>query len=149
MLNTLKHKIINERYLSKKEFYKYYFWFEADFEYLNRTNNNSDNNSNNTNNSPIKLKRSTITKNKTNMKRSEKRNTRQMIYSSLPLEKISKKLDENKSSASIKDLLFNIWKDDKGNFNFRDFINLLKYTKYKSIIDENNEERYFDIIFNE
>ena len=148
MLNTLKHKIINERYLSKKEFYKYYFWFEADFEYLNRNNTNSDNNSSNINNSPLRFKRSTISK-KTNLKRSERRNTRQILASSLPLEKISKKLDENKSSVSIKDLLFNIWKDDKGNFNFRDFINLLKYNKYKSNIDENNEERYFDIIFNE
>ena len=149
MLTKLKNIIINDRFLSKNDYYKYNFWFESDFEYLNKNNNNNII-INNINNNTNKLKRSTITKTKTSLKKSERKNTKPLINSTLILDKI-KKFDENKNNQiTIKDFLFNIWKDEKGNnFNFKEFLNLLKGSKYKSNLEEFREDRYFELIFNE
>jgi len=57
------------------------------------------------------------------------------------------KKEENKG-MTIKDFLFEIWKDDKGdNFNFKEFINVLKIKRYIKELEDYTGVKYFDIIF--
>jgi len=69
---------------------------------------------------------------------------------SLNSEKVEKIKKNNEiKNITIKDLLFNIWKSDNGDYiNFKDFINTLKISKYISHLEDYNEKKYFDIIFN-
>ena len=98
-----------------------------------------------------KFKRNSLVKNKTVYKKIEKRTPKLITNSSNKLETTNKNNDV-KLIKTIKDFLFNIWKDEKGNnFNFKDFINVLKPIRYIENIKEKDfsGERYFDIIFNE
>ena len=130
----VKHKIINNKFLSKDDYYSHNFWIEEDFEYLN-----------------IKMKkkmakRGSMMESKNIFKKIERKRTKQITNSSLNLEKIGKK-EENKG-MTIKDFLFDIWKDDKGdNFNFNEFINVLKINRYANELEEYSGVKYFDIIF--
>ena len=142
------NKIINDKFLPKNEFFKFSFWFESDFEYINSNNNSEYNNLNNNKNN--KFKRNTIIKTKTLYKKIERKSTKQSPSSSSKLEKICHIKSEDNTNKTIKDLLFNIWKNEKGNnFNIKDFINSLKPIKYKNDYQEKADERYFDIIFND
>ena len=50
---------------------------------------------------------------------------------------------------SIKDLLFELWKDDKGiNINIKQLLLILRMGKYITDLSNNNNKKYFDIIFN-
>ena len=139
IMSILKNKIINDKFLPKNEFFKFSFWFESDFEYINLNSNKNNN----------KFKRNTMIKTKTIYKKVERKSTKQSPSSSSKLEKICNINSEDNTTKTIKDLLFNIWKDEKGNnFNIKDFINVLKPIKYKNNYQEKDDERYFDIIFN-
>ena len=141
MMSQLKNKIINDKFLSKNDYDKFCFWFESDFDYMN-INEIKNNN---------KFKRNSLVKNKTVYKKIEKRTPKLITNSSNKLETTNKNNDV-KLIKTIKDFLFNIWKDEKGNnFNFKDFINVLKPIRYIENIKEKDfsGERYFDIIFNE
>ena len=133
MMEKLKDIIINDAYISKNDFYKYIFWFEEDFEYLNNKKN--------------RTKRSTNTEIRASTKKYERRKIRQNTNSLSNLEK-EKKISEIKPTINIKDLLFNIWKDEKGNnFDLKKFISVLKVNKYTSNVQHTIEEKYYDIIF--
>ena len=135
MMAILNNKLINKRFLSKEDFYKYKFWFEIDFEYLNINSNY--------NNNKMKYKRNSVCKSRTVLKKLERKNTKQFTAP-------SKAEKENNQSEgikvyNIKELLFNIWKDDKGNnFNFKDFLNTMEIKNDNA----NISQRYFDFIFN-
>ena len=138
MMSKIGSNLINERFLSKDDFYSINFWFESEFEAINNYNK-------------TKFKRVSIFKAKTSLKKSERKLVKQMPFSPSKSEKINKNT-EDISPISIKDFLFNIWKDDKGtNFNLKDFINAIKPEKYIKNLEEidYDEERYFDIIFSE
>ena len=139
IMSILKNKIINDKFLPKNDFFKFSFWFESDFEYINLNNNKNN-----------KFKRNTMIRTKTVYKKMERKSTKQSPSSSSKLEKICNINSEDSTTNTIKDLLFNIWKDEKGNnFNIKDFINVLKPIKYKNDYQEKDDERYFDIIFND
>ena len=65
-------------------------------------------------------------------------------------------IDENKNEEdnknnrmNIKEFLFNLWKDDNGeNVDFKQFLNVLKISKYVTDLNEFDDEKYFDAIFN-
>ena len=148
IMSILKTKIINDKFLPKNEFFKFSFWFESDFEYINSNNNSEYNNLNNSKNN--KFKRNTMIKTKTIYKKIERKSTKQSPSSSSKMEKICHINSEDNTTKTIKDLLFNIWKDEKGNNVYiKDFINALKPIKYKNDYQEKDNERYFDIIFND
>ena len=53
------------------------------------------------------------------------------------------------SKMNIKEFLFNIWKDEKGNkMDFQKFISVLKINKYITDLNSLNEQSYYDVIFN-
>ena len=137
LMARIKSRIIKDKYLSKNDFYNFHFWFESDFDYINYNKN--------------AVKRISQSKNKTTIKKLERKNTtRPSLTNSMKFEKIINKLSEEITNISIKDFLFNIWKDDKGNnFNFRDFINTLKASRYINQLEEKDYEhqRYINIIF--
>ena len=133
LMLKVKHKIINNIFLSRDDYYSHYFWFEDDFEYLNIKMKK------------IKAKRGSMMESKNIFKKIERKRTKQINNSSLNLEKIGKK-DENKG-MTIKDFLFDIWKDDGDNFNFNGFINVLKFNRYVNVLEEYSGVKYFDIIF--
>ena len=113
ILGDLKDKLIREKYLSKKDFMEYNFWFEQDFEYQNED---------------IIFKKMLEEKNISPIKQNN---------TDLEPEKIN-----------IKEFLFNIWKDDKGEkMNFQQFINVLKINKYITDLNGLNEENYYNLIF--
>ena len=97
--NELKDKYIMDKYLTKKDFMEYIFWFEPFFEYVNDKS----------------------------------------------------KMDDDKNinnSKSIKEFLFDIWKNDDNStyFDFKKFLDVLRSNKYVTDLT-NNEVRYYDIIF--
>jgi hypothetical protein len=59
-------------------------------------------------------------------------------------------IDEYKDNKmNIKDLLFELWKDDKGiNINIKQLLLILRMGKYITDLSNNNNKKYFDIIFN-
>ena len=131
----IKHFLINDTFLSKSDFYRQSFWFEEDFEYLN-----------------IKEKKKKITKrgslieNKNVFKKIERKKTKQLSNSPITIDKLMKK--EETKVSSIKDFLFNIWKDEKGNnFNFKEFINVLKISRYVNELEEPSGVKYYDLVF--
>ena len=129
----LKIRLIDEAFLSKNDFERFNFWFEEDFGYLNIDDKKS------------KTKRSSVVENKNTLKKWERKKTRLLTKLSLNSQK-SKKIEEKKFT-SIKDFLYNVWKDDKGNFNFKEFINVLKVSKYKNNLEDINGIKYYDIVF--
>ena len=134
LMLKVKHKIINDIFLSKDDYYSHYFWFEEDFEYLNVRIKKT------------KTKRGSMIESKNIFKKIERKRTRQLTNSALNLEKIGKK--EECKGMTIKDFLFEIWKDDKGdNFNFKEFINVLRIKRYANELEEYTGVKYFDIIF--
>ena len=136
MTENIKDIIINNTYISKNDFYKYNFWFEEDFEYLNCKK--------------IKEKKGTFVEKRSSIRKKTERRKSKRLTNSLLGEKMNLKNNENKKNFTIKDLLFNIWKDDKGNnFNYKKFINVLKVSKYISNLGGNKENNYYDIIFSE
>ena len=139
LMASIKSKIIKDKYLSKNDFYNFHFWFESDFDYINYNKN--------------AVKRISQSKNKTTIKKLERKNTtRPSLTNSIKFEKIINKISEEITNISIKDFLFSIWKDDKGNnFNFRDFINTLKASRYINQLEEKyyEHQRYINIIFEE
>ena len=58
-------------------------------------------------------------------------------------------LDDYKDKKmNIKDLLFEIWKDDNGNnINIRQLLSILKIGKYITDLNNNNNKKYFDLLF--
>ena len=140
IITNLQNKLINKRFLSKEDYYKYKFWFEMDFEFIN-INNIDNNNINN----KFKTKRNSLSKNKAIVKKSERKGTKQSINS---LNFDNKKNDGIKIN-NIKEFLFNIWKDDKGdNFNLKDFLNTLEIHYDLKSTNKIEPQRYFDIIYN-
>ena len=106
VFKDLKDKFISEKYLSKKDFLEYNFWFEKDLEYQN------------------KIKQEEIYK------------------------KSKKIIKENINKISVKEFLFNLWKDEDGNkMDFDKFINMLKINRYMTDINAFKEEKYYNIIF--
>ena len=121
----LKDKLIRDQYLSKKDFMEYHFWFEQELEYQNEDmifQQMLEENSNNNINFNIG-----ISYHKNNI-----------ILDS-----------ENKNKKiNIKEFLFNIWKDEKGErIDFEKFISVLKINKYITDLNGLNEENYYNIIF--
>jgi hypothetical protein len=134
LMVKVKHKIINNKFLSRDDYYSHCFWFEEDFEYLNIKTKK------------IKAKRGSMFETKNFVKKFERKRTKHLSNSPLNLEKMGKK-EENKG-MTIKDFLFDIWKDDKGdNFNFNEFINVLKINRYINELEDYSGVKYFDIIF--
>ena len=104
----LKEKLISDKYLSKKDFMEYNFWFEKDFEYQNH-----------------------IIKSEEIIPKKSKKNTKDII-----------------SKITLKEFLFNLWKDESGNkMDFDKFINMLKINRYMTDINAFKEEKYYNIIF--
>ena len=65
-----------------------------------------------------------------------------------PEEIMSKKSRKNINKMSIKDFLFNLWKDEKGkNIDFGKLINILKINRYMTDINAFKDERYYNLIF--
>ena len=111
--NNLKSKLIRGKYLLKKDFMEYHFWFEQDFEY-----------------------------------QKEDILFQQMIEENNKQHNSNLGLEENKK-MNIKEFLFNIWKDEKGNkMDFQKFISVLKINKYITDLNSLNEQSYYDVIFN-
>ena len=113
--DDLKEKLINGKYLSKKDFMDYHFWFEQELEYQNE-----------------EIMFPNI------LQENNKSNRKSMI--NLGLASFKK--------INIKDFLFNIWKDEKGEkMDYEKFIGVLKINKYITDINGFNEENYYNIIF--
>jgi len=95
----LKDKYIMDKYLTKKDFMEYIFWFEPFFEYIND--------------------------------KSKRDNDKSII-----------------NNKSIKEFLFDIWKNDDNStyFDFKKFLDVLRSNRYVTDLT-NNEVRYYDIIF--
>ena len=129
-----KNYIINDTFLPKTEFYRQTFWFEEDFEYLNIKVKKT------------RTKRGSMIENKNVFKKIERKKTKQLSNSPITFEKLIKK-EENKTS-SINYFLFNILKDEKGNnINFKEFINVLKISRYVKELEESSGVKYYDIVF--
>jgi len=108
IVKDLKEKLISNKYLSKKDFMEYNFWFEKDFEYQNH-----------------------IIKSEEIIPKKSKKNTKDII-----------------NKISIKEFIFNLWKDENGNkMDFDKFINILKINRYMTDINAFKEEKYYNIIF--
>jgi len=134
LMVKIKHTIINDTFLPKNEFYRQTFWFEEDFEYLNIKAKKT------------KTKRGSMIENKNVFKKFERKKTRQLSNSPTNMEKLMKK--EESKVSSIKDFLFNIWKDEKGNnFNFKEFINVVKISRYIQELEDPSGVKYYDIVF--
>ena len=72
----------------------------------------------------------------------ENKNTNNNKKSTFTLQNENKKIN-------IKEFLFNIWKDEKGDkIDFQKFINVLKINKYITDLNGLNDENYYNIIFN-
>ena len=113
LLNEFKEKFIRGKFLSKKDFMDYHFWFEPDFEYQNED---------------IMFQQMLEENNKEN---------------NLGLE------DENRNKKmNIKEFLFNIWKDEKGDkMDFLQFLSVLKINKYITDLNGFIEQNYYNAIF--
>ena len=136
LMAKIKHYIINDTFLPKSEFYRQSFWFEEDFEYLNIKVKK------------IRTKRASMVENKNIFKKIERKKTKQLSNSPTTIEKLIKK--EESTASSIKDFLFNIWKDEKGNnFNFKDFMNVLKISRYIKELEEPSGVKYYDLVFSD
>jgi hypothetical protein len=140
IMEELNNKIIDDTFISKNDFYNYNFWFEEDFEYF----------------SCIKKgpgKRSTSIDVRVGpRKKMERRKTKQLSGSFLnPEKKTLRSSSIVNINNTIRDLLFNILKDDKGNnLNIKHFLNALRISKYKSNSEESyNGDKYYEIIFGE
>ena len=59
-------------------------------------------------------------------------------------------LETNKDKKmNIKELIFEIWKDDTGNnININQFLLILKIGNYMTDLNSNNNKKYYDFIFN-
>ena len=72
----------------------------------------------------------------------ENKNTNNNKKSTFTLQNENKKIN-------IKEFLFNIWKDEKGDkMDFEKFISVLKINKYITDLNGLNDENYYNIIFN-
>ena len=115
IINDLKDKMIRGKYLSKKDFIEYKFWFEHEFEYQNED---------------IAFQQILEENNLSSNK------------------KINLSLESENKKINIKDFLFEIWKDEKGDkIDFQKFISVLKSNKYITDLNGLNEENYYNIIF--
>ena len=118
IFSDLKEKLIRGKYLTKNDFMEYHFWFEQEFEYQNED---------------IMFQQIL----------EENNNNRSFKKKNLSLESSNK----NKK-LNIKEFLFNIWKDDKGDkIDFLQFISVLKINKYITDLNSLNEGNYYSIIF--
>jgi hypothetical protein len=101
IMNFFKEKLMQGKYLDKKEFINYKFWFEKSFEYQNNSN-------------------------------------------------YKKKDEQNEYNISIKDFIFDLWKDESGNYiDFKRFIEVLKIINYITDFTEYSYKRYYEVIFYE
>ena len=138
MMIKLKHQIINETYLPKDDFYRFHFWFEEEFEYLNF------------NSKKVRAKRGSVFENKGMLKKWERKKEKRFTNSDNDKQLKNNEEDNRNNLTTIKDFLFNIWKDENGNnFNIKEFINTLIMTRYINTNGEYNEFKYYDIIFGE
>ena len=134
LMVKVRHSIINDTFLPKSDFFRQTFWFEEDFEYLNIKIKKT------------KTKRGSMMENKSVFKKIERKKTKQLSNSPITMEKLIKK--EESKVSSIKDFLFNIWRDEKGNnFNFKEFLNVLKVSRYVKQLEEISGVKYYDIVF--
>ena len=93
-------------------------------------------------------KRGSLIENKNVFKKIERKKTKQLSNSPITIDKLMKK--EETKVSSIKDFLFNIWKDEKGNnFNFKEFINVLKISRYVNELEEPSGVKYYDLVFSD
>ena len=121
LFNDLKGKLIRGKYLLKKDFMEYNFWFEQELEYQNED---------------IMFQQILEENNNSNFNHSGRKNR-----------KSTNKIFEIKK-ITIKEFLFNIWKDEKGDkMNFQKFISVLKINKYITDLNGLNEENYYYLIF--
>ena len=136
LMVKIKHYIINDTFLPKNEFYRQNFWFEEDFEYLNIKAKKS------------RTKRGSMVESNNVFKKIERKKKKQLSNTPITIDKLSKK--EESKVSHIKDFLFYIWKDEKGNnFNFKEFINVLKISRYVKELEEPSGVKYYDLVFSE
>ena len=140
IMEEFNNKILDDTFISKNDFYNYNFWFEEDFDYLSCIKQ-----------MPVK-RITSIDVRVGPRKKMERRKTKQATGSFLcPEKKTIRNSCIVNITNSIKDLLFNIWKDDKGNnFNIKHFLNALRISKYKYNSEESYKgDKYYEIIFGE
>jgi hypothetical protein len=131
LMRDLKFKLVKNKFLAKHEFIRYKFWFENNFSF---------------NDFCVISKKNSVTLSKTSRKviRQKTKN-----FTNSPFKAERKNKEDEQKNFSIKDLLYNIWVDEKENmFNLKEFLDVLRVSNY-STKSEINEEVYFDIIFGE
>ncbi len=105
----------------KKDFMEYNFWFEQELEYQNED---------------MMFQQILEENNNSNFNHSGRKN-RKSTNNIFEIKKIT-----------IKEFLFNIWKDEKGDkMNFQKFISVLKINKYITDLNGLNDENYYYLIF--
>ena len=131
LMRNLKFKLVKNKFLAKHEFIRYKFWFENNFSFIDFCINSKKNSV-------------TLSKNPRKVTRQKTKN-----FTNSPFKAERKNKEDEQKNFSIKDLLYNIWVDEKENmFNFKEFLDVLRVSNY-STKSEINEEVYFDIIFGE
>ena len=132
LMRDLKLKLVKNKFLPKHEFVRYKFWFENSFKFSGFSANTNKKNSVILSKAPRKLTRQK-TKNFTNS----------------PFRNERKNKEEEPKNFNIKNMLFNIWVDEKEDMlNLKEFIDALRRTNYTTK-SQNFNEIYFDIIFGE
>jgi hypothetical protein len=131
LMRNLKFKLVKNKFLAKHEFIRYKFWFENNFSFIDFC---------------INSKKNSVTLSKTPRKVTRQKTKN---FTNSPFKAERKNKEDEQKNFSIKDLLYNIWVDEKENmFNFKEFLDVLRVSNY-STKSEINEEVYFDIIFGE
>ena len=131
LMRNLKFKLVKNKFLAKHEFIRYKFWFENNFSFIDFC---------------INSKKNSVTLSKTPRKVTRQKTKN---FTNSPFKAERKNKEDEQKNFSIKDLLYNIWVDEKENmFNFKEFLDVLRVSNY-STKSEIKEEVYFDIIFGE
>ena len=131
LIRDLKLKLVKNKFLPKHEFVKYKFWFENCFKF---------------NDFSVINKKNSVTLAKAPRKANRQKTKN---FTNSPFRTERKNKEEEQKNFNIKDMLYNIWHDEKENMmNFKEFMNVLRLSNYSSK-PENNDDIYFDIIFGE
>jgi hypothetical protein len=131
LMRELKFKLVKNKFLAKHEFIRHKFWFENNFHF---------------NDFCIINKKNSVTLSKTPRKITRQKTKN---FTNSPFKAERKNKEDEQKNFNIKDLLYNIWLDEKENmFNFREFLDVLRISNYTTKSDK-DEEIYFDIIFGE
>ena len=130
LMKDLNYKLKKNKFLPKSEFMRYKFWFENSFR-LNEEKN----------------KKNSLSLSSRNPKKITRQKTKNFTNS--PFRADRKNKEEEQNNFCVKDMLYNIWIDEKENMiNLKELFDVLRVSNYTTK-PEKEEDIYFDIIFGE